>query len=109
MTPIERETEQMKGKMRGLAKMVDKEIPFGWGFVVMAFATGADARMLYASNCKREDVVRALYEFIERTKERWAEEEPDFSAAAEDEQLARAQQRIAELEGELRKHQKEDG
>jgi hypothetical protein len=57
--------------------------------------------MNYVSNADRPDVVRALYEFIEATKQGWAEHEAPMGAAAEDEQLARARQRIAELEQEI--------
>jgi hypothetical protein len=57
--------------------------------------------MNYISNAQRADVVRAMYEFIEATKAGWTEHQPDLGAAAEDEQLARARQRIAELESIL--------
>jgi hypothetical protein len=57
--------------------------------------------MNYISNAHRSDIVRAMYEFIEATKGKWGEHVPEGSAAAEDEQLARARQRVAELEGLL--------
>jgi hypothetical protein len=101
MTPKEKEDQQVRDKMQTLAQLVDKALPVGWGFVVLAFPFGADGRMNYVANAKRPDVVRAMYEFIEATKEGWGEHEPLQSAAAEDEQLARARQRIAELEREL--------
>lgn len=100
-TPLEKEDEVVRGKMKNLAKLVDKELPVGWGFVVLCFSFGADGRMNYVANADRRDVVRAMYEFIEATKAQWAEHEPTLSAAAEDEQLARARQRIAELERQL--------
>jgi hypothetical protein len=73
-------------------------LPYGWGFVVLAFPFGAGGRMNYISNAERADIVRVMYEFIEATKGKWGEHEPDLGAAAEDEQLGRARQRIAELE-----------
>ena len=42
-----------------------------------------------------------MYEFIEASKAGWAEHIPEESSAAEDEQLARARQRIAELKREI--------
>lgn len=92
---------KVRRDMQSLARHIDNQLPFGWGFVLLAFPFGADGRMNYVANGKREDVVRVMYEFIEATKEQWAEHEPPLSAAAEDEQLGRARQRIAELEREL--------
>ena len=97
------EDAKVRRDMQALARHVDRQLPYGWGFVVLAFPFGADGRMNYVANAKREDVVRAMYEFISVTKEQWMEHEPELGSAAEDEQLARARQRIAELEEELRK------
>jgi hypothetical protein len=97
----EDELEQVRRNLQEIAKYVDRQLPYGWGFVVLSFPFGADARMEYVSNAQRADVVRAMYEFIEATKGKWAEHVPEESAAAEDEQLGRARQRIAELEGYL--------
>jgi hypothetical protein len=101
-TPQETEDAKVRADMQKLARLVDSQLPYGWGFVVLAFPFGAGARMNYISNAERADIVRAMYEFIEATKGRWTEHVPEQSAAAEDEQLARARQRIAELEGILR-------
>ena len=57
--------------------------------------------MNYVSNAGRADVIRSMYEFIEASKAGWAEHIPEESSAAEDEQLARARQRIAELKREI--------
>jgi hypothetical protein len=100
-TPQEAEDAKVVKDLQALGRHVDRQLPYGWGFVVLAFPFGAGGRMNYISNAERADVVRAMYEFIEATKEKWAEHEPDLGAAAEDEQLGRARQRIAELEGLL--------
>jgi hypothetical protein len=97
------EDAQVRRDLQALAQYVDKQLPYGWGFVVLAFPFGVDGRMNYVANAKRQDVVRAMYEFIAATKEQWGEHEPEFSSAAQDEQLGRARQRIAELEEELRR------
>jgi hypothetical protein len=103
MTEQEKEDSKVRADMQRLGKFVDAQLPFGWGFIVMVFPFGSDGRINYISNADRADVVRVLYEFIETTKNRWAEHEPPMGAAAEDEQLGRARQRIAELTEDLRK------
>jgi hypothetical protein len=96
--PQEEEDEKVRADLQALARHVDHQLPYGWGFVVLAFPFGAGVRMNYISNAQRADIVRAMYEFIEATKGKWAEHEGEQSAAAEDEQLGRARQRIAGLE-----------
>jgi hypothetical protein len=105
----EQEDAKVRNNLQGLARTIDRQLPVGCGFVLLAFPFGADGRMNYVANANRSDVVRLMYEFIETTKEQWAEHEPELSAAAEDEQLGRARQRIAELEEELRKARHEHG
>lgn len=102
MSKLEEEDAKVRRDMQALGRHVDRQLPYGWGFVVLAFPFGAGGRMNYVANAEREDVVRAMYEFIEATKEKWAAHLPDLAAAAEDERLARAQQRVAELEGKLK-------
>jgi hypothetical protein len=101
-SPLEQEDAQVRKDLRELALYIDKQLPIGWQFILLATAGGTDGRMNYISNANRADVVRAMYEFIATTKNHWAEHEPEQSAAADDEQLGRARQRIAELEGILR-------
>lgn len=101
MTPQEAEDAQVVKDLQTIARTVDRQLPYGWGFVVLAFPFGAGGRMNYISNAERADVVRSMYEFIEATKEKWAVQQSELSAAAEDEQLGRARQRIAELEREV--------
>jgi hypothetical protein len=101
MTPQDQEDQKVRADLQALARHVDKQLPYGWGFVVLAFPFGADGRMNYVSNADRSDVVRAMYEFIEASKDQWAEHEPEIGAAAEDEQLGRLRQRVAELERQL--------
>jgi hypothetical protein len=102
MTPKEQEDAKVRNDLQQIARSVDRQLPYGWGWIVLAFPFGKDARINYISNANRADVVRAMYEFIEATKEKWMEHAPDESGAAEDEQLGRARQRIAELEELLR-------
>jgi hypothetical protein len=103
MTPEERDDAKVRADLKALARHVDNQLPYGWGFVVLAFPYGEGGRMNYVANADRPDVVRAMYEFIEATKEQWGEHVAELGAAAEDEQIARLRQRVAELEGILRK------
>jgi hypothetical protein len=96
MTPQEEDDAKVRADMQRLGRLLDDQLPFGWGFVFLAFSFGEDGRMNYVANAERADVVRAMYEFIEATKAGWAEHEP-LGAAAEDEQLGRARQEIAQL------------
>lgn len=88
-------------QMDKIGKLVDRELPIGWFFVVLAGAFGKDSRTVYVSNASRPDVIRLMYEFIETTKERYGEHIADLGAAAEDEQIGRLRQRVAELEREV--------
>jgi hypothetical protein len=63
--------------------------------------------MNYVANAERHDVVRAMYEFIEASKEKWALHIPDPSEAAKDEELARARQLIAEQERQIMQLERE--
>jgi hypothetical protein len=101
MNQEEKEDAKVRSDLQALARHIDKQLPYGWGFVVLAFPFGSGGRMNYIANAARADVVRAMYEFIEATKQQWATDEPPIGAAAEDEQLGRARQRIAELEREI--------
>jgi hypothetical protein len=96
----EEEDAKVRADLKALGRHVDHQLPYGWGFVVLAFPFGAGGRMNYISNAQRADIVRAMYEFIEATKGKWGEHVPE-GAAAEDEEFGRARQRIAELEREL--------
>src|ERR1700741_2183493 len=101
MTLEEEDDAKVRRDLQALGRYMDKQLPYGWGFVLLAFPFGADGRMNYIANANRTDVVRSMYEFIEMTKEKWAKDVPEESSAAEDEQIARLRQRVAELEGYL--------
>src|SRR5258707_11493921 len=100
-TPQEQEDTKVRADLQALGRHVDRQLPYGWGFVVLAFPFGEGGRMNYIANAERSDVVRAMYEFIEATKGQWGEHQPEEDEAKYDERLGRAQQRIAELEREL--------
>lgn len=61
------EEEIVKGKLQGIAKKVDAELPEGFGFVVFAFKFNEKGQLMYVSNADRADVVKAMEEWIIKT------------------------------------------
>jgi hypothetical protein len=61
------EEEIVKGKLQGIAKKVDAELPEGFGFVVLAFKFNEKGQLMYVSNADRADVVKAMEEWIIKT------------------------------------------
>lgn len=60
-----------KQKMQQIAKNVKDELPEGFGFIVLAFEFDAapnTAQMIYVSNANRDDVEKAMEEWIEKTR-----------------------------------------
>lgn len=52
-----------------LARVLDEALPQGWGFVLLSFPFDDEpGRMNYISNAKREDVLKAMQEFIDKNK-----------------------------------------
>lgn len=101
MTVEEQEDGEVRGKMQDLAKFVNKQLPFGWGFIVLAFPYGEGGRMNYVSNANRGDVVRTMYEFIDSTKEQFGDHVTETEGTLYDEQIARLKHRVSYLEGLL--------
>ncbi len=62
--------EVVKNKMQKIAKKVDEELPEGYGFVVLTFnfGKGKDNEMMYVSNANRQDIVKAMKEWINKTE-----------------------------------------
>lgn len=54
-----------------LATMVEQNIPKEYGFCLLLFpfGEGADNRMQYISNGNREDIVKAMKEWIKKTED----------------------------------------
>lgn len=52
--------------MQRLAKMIDGELPQGWGFGLMLFPFGEEGVLLWTSNARREEMVATMREFIEK-------------------------------------------
>ena len=61
--------EEVKRKMQTIANKVKGELPEGYGFIVLAFqfGKGEGREMMYVSNTNREDVIKVMEEFAEKT------------------------------------------
>ena len=65
MTENEKQTNDI---LQDIMKDIKKKLPEGMGFTLLAYEFGdkKDRRMLYASNSKREDVIMAMLEFVDK-------------------------------------------
>lgn len=60
--------EHMKNHIKDLARMVKNEVPEDWGFILLTFPFKIEGQMIYVSNANREDVIKAMEEFIAHAK-----------------------------------------
>ena len=65
---MENEEEIVKRKMQTIARKVKEELLDGFGFVVFSFIFDNPGQMMYVSNANREDIVKAMKEWIEKTE-----------------------------------------
>ena len=65
------EEEIVKGKLQGIAKKVEADLPEDFGFVVLAFKFNEEGQLMYVSNANRADVVKEMEEWIIKTKKNY--------------------------------------
>ena len=60
--------EQVNDMMQEIMQEIENKLPEDMGFTLLAYEFGdKDGRkMLYASNSKREDVLKAMLEFVDK-------------------------------------------
>ena len=65
MTENEKQTNDI---LQDIMKDIKKKLPEGMGFTLLAYEFGdkEGRRMLYASNSNREDVLKAMLEFVNK-------------------------------------------
>lgn len=65
MTKREQEVNDM---MQEIMQEIKNKLPEGMGFTLLAYEFGDKdgRRMLYASNSNREDVIKAMLEFVDK-------------------------------------------
>ncbi len=66
MANFEVSNPEIQAKMKDIGKMISSALPKGWGFSLMIFNYGDKGNMFYISSGKREDMIEAMKEFIER-------------------------------------------
>lgn len=50
--------------MRDLGRLLAKQMPPGWGFGLLMFTLGEGGTMTWISNANREDMLKAMQEFL---------------------------------------------
>lgn len=68
---MESEEDYIKGKLQNIAQNIDKELPEGFGFALLTFKFNAEpdtSDLMYVSNANRQDIVKAMKEWIEKTE-----------------------------------------
>ena len=65
MTNREKQANDM---LQEIVREIDAKLPEGMGFALLAYEFGDKdgRRMLYASNSNREDVLKAMLEFVDK-------------------------------------------
>ena len=60
--------EKANAMMQEIAKEIKEKLPEGMGFALLAYEFGDidDSKMLYISNSNREDVLKAMLEFVDK-------------------------------------------
>lgn len=69
---MENAEKYIKGKLQNIAKNIDKELPEGFGFALLTFKFNADpdtSELMYVANADRQDIVKAMEEWIQKTKD----------------------------------------
>lgn len=60
-----------KNIMQDFAKHIEHTIGKKYGFALLIYEHGKSGRMNYVSNSQREDVIKAMKEFIEKSEDSW--------------------------------------
>ena len=60
--------EKTNAIMQDIAKEISQKLPEGMGFALLAYEFGEvdNKKMLYVSNSNREDVLKAMLEFVNK-------------------------------------------
>jgi len=56
--------EEIKRTLSDIGKMIGQSLPEGWGFGLLIFTFGEDGTMTWISNAAREDMLKAMQEFL---------------------------------------------
>ena len=54
--------------LKAIGETLRRVCPAGYGFSFLLWEFGAKGNVFYTSNCRREDVVKGMLEFIEKVR-----------------------------------------
>ena len=66
---MEVRNEEVEEKLSQIASIVGASLPSGYGFTLMIYSFGLNGSMFYASNARREDMIRVMQKFTEKFRE----------------------------------------
>jgi hypothetical protein len=58
--------EQAEAMLKEIGQKIREACPKGYGFSLLIFSFGEGGNMFYTSNAQREDMIRAMQEFIQK-------------------------------------------
>lgn len=68
MSNFEVRNKEAEDSMRKIGEMLKPILPEGMGFTFLLFDYGKEGNMFYISSAQREDMIKAMQEFIEKQK-----------------------------------------
>jgi hypothetical protein len=60
--------EEIEKKLRFIGSIIKKQLPKELGFTLMLFDYGEKGNMFYISSAQREDMIKAMKEFIAKNE-----------------------------------------
>lgn len=61
--------EEAEKMLKEIGHLLKAACPKGYGFSLLVFSFGEGGNMFYSSNAQREDMIRAMREFIAKFRE----------------------------------------
>ena len=61
--------KEAEAVLKEIGQRLKSAMPKGYGFSLLVFTFGEGGNMFYTSNAQREDMIRAMQEFIEKFRE----------------------------------------
>lgn len=61
--------EKAEAMLKEIGQILKVACPSGYGFSLLVFSFGEGGNMFYTSNAQREDMIRAMQEFIQKFRE----------------------------------------
>lgn len=77
---LEKKQFRVKARLRNIAKNIDDRLPDGFGFCLLTFPFGEQegGEIMYVSNADRQDIVKAMKEWIQKTEDNFANDTDKF-------------------------------